>query len=201
MSQSFWQSYRPVTIDLTKSFVKSIAAVSKQSPIYTQVELPTFSIGIIPWMGASFITMEFPVIGLGVPVSFITPINPPANLTFCLAVRFGTATVTRYKLWQAVGEILSYPLYNQQVLPAAGFTLEIWSVVGSDHTELLTPYTLRTSILTNLAEDSCACSCYTAPTVITLPPKTGIFASGFPMPNPGDLNQPLQPFLTIFEPN
>lgn len=196
MPQNFWQSYRPVVIDLSKSFVKTIPITSKLSPIYTTLTLPVFSIGIIPWMGSSFITVEFPVVGLGVPVSFVKPITPPAGVTFCLAIRWiRNGQVIRYKFWSDIGEKLLYPVYNCEAAPAAGFVLEVWSLQFNPTTELLVPYSLKTSILTNVSLDSCACNCYIAPNNIGAVIKTALFTDNFPEPMPQDFNTDLQGHL------
>lgn len=143
----FWQTQRRANVDLTKTYSKIRRAIGV-GKLHNQLHMPEFNIATPVWEGASYITTEFNgVIGqnwsLKIPV-----IKPRSDVDFCLAIRsnFGE-TVTRYKLWQDVGEDLDYPLYNGQTIPSV-FTMEIWSTITNDYTSLLEDYFIPTSVLT-----------------------------------------------------
>lgn len=191
MPVSAWETYRPVTIDLTKTIRKTIPALNKSQPIYTTISLPVFSVSGIPWLGASFITTEFRV-NLGVVVSLIAPIIKPSGVNFCLAVRWPStgAVVARYKIWDNVGELLSFPAYTGQTIPNGNFALEIWSSQLFNETSLSAIYKIKTSILGNFVSGTnlaCSCSCDTQEDATDRPQSEncGIFNPWNVYVNPG----------------
>ena len=152
---NFWQSYGPVKINISKTLVAKVQAKAT-SKLHVGFEIPPFSISPLPWLEASYITLEFDFHAES-DYSLAIPINPPAvNTNFCLAVRWGSPeNPTRYKLWEHVGEDLDYPLYNGEII-SKDATYEIWSTT-SDTTSLTNPFLLVTSLLVPV--DSC-CNTY-----------------------------------------
>jgi hypothetical protein len=149
MNFDFWRTYRPVVADTSRWLSAWKPAGSKADTLFATLSIPPFSISGLPWLGASFITTEFPV-NLGVDVSILMPIS--LEISFLLAIRYGGL---RFKLTQNQGETLHYPLYSQQSIPNGQFTIEVWTLQGQTKTELLTPKTL--SISTTI-DPSCDCS-------------------------------------------
>lgn len=94
-----------------------------------EVVLPSFSIENT-WLGASEIIRQFNYYFVGAPNGFSFPALPPkpANVNYCLCVRYRVGdTVTRYKLWEDVTELLYVDLYaGQPIRPY--FSLEVWNV-------------------------------------------------------------------------
>ena len=144
MSQ-FWQTIRPVVIDLTKRWTKIRLAnnVRKQFEILT---IPVFSYSGISWLGASYVITEFHVT-LPSVFSFILPVTPPTNPNFVLAVRYGNLTaMTRYKFWSGISEKLSYPVYAGERIEAT-FVIEVWSIQNSSVVSISDVYEMILSLL------------------------------------------------------
>lgn len=148
MPDTFWQTSRRTRLSrYNYTTVRRSIAVGK---MHNQLHLPTFNISTPVWLGASYITTEF-ICSIGENWSIKIPVLKPRNLTvdFCLAIRYNVGeAVTRYKLWENVGEDLDYPLYNGETLPSET-VVEIWSTILADQTSLLfNDYFIPTSILT-----------------------------------------------------
>ena len=111
----------------------------------TTITLPAFNIPGIVWTGASIILTEFSQTAVE---DFTLHFPLRANSTFCLAIRWlKNGLVVRRKLWEGIGEKLSYPLYSGELIGAA-HTLEIWSVEGKT-TALLEEATAMTTGILN----------------------------------------------------
>lgn len=85
--------------------------------------VPAFTIDIPSWPGASYITHI-----ISLPAADFQLLKPIAdNAFYVLAVMWYSerSGVHRYKLWSTGTEVLSYPLYDNQVIPANTF-LEVW---------------------------------------------------------------------------
>ena len=94
------------------------------------VSLPAFSYGGIIWKGASEIVTQFNYTATK-NFTIRTLPEPPANVNFCLVIRYRIGLITyRYKLWAGVGETLNETLYNGEVIKK-NFVLEIWNTQQS----------------------------------------------------------------------
>lgn len=145
MSNKFWQSYRPVLRDVNVPWNRFRTA-SNGGIGYETLRIPPFSVVDIPFIGSSYTLLEF-AYTVGEPFTLIDPVlKPSGDLDYCLAIRWGISpNITRYKLWEN-GEILSYPVYNREIIPES-FVFEVWNVyIRSTVTQVL-PLDLRTSIL------------------------------------------------------
>lgn len=89
------------------------------------------------WPGASYVVART-IITLDHAWAVVTPVAYPAGTNACAVLRWiGTDdVVNRFKLWQDVGEILAYPLYDGRPIPAGSVALEFWCV--NDGTSVLT---------------------------------------------------------------
>lgn len=95
------------------------------------LDVPVFSTTIEEWPEASYIVARG-IIQIGSIWSFVVPVTKPSS-SFVACVKWTEAgtVVRRYKLWSGVGELLSYPLYSGELIPAADVILEIWCASGS----------------------------------------------------------------------
>lgn len=94
------------------------------------VLVPSFTAPALGWPGASYIVAQA-VVNYGSVWAIETPFNPPPDFSFVAAVAYSdpvTGVWTRRKLWRDVGEVLNYPVYTGENLPASGVHLEIWTV-------------------------------------------------------------------------
>jgi hypothetical protein len=147
---NFWTTYRLATRDTTRGWLNSRVATGKGKNTYF-LEIPAFEFTQVPELGASFIVTEFHTT---VGASFVIPripLVPPTPLEFCLAVRFPRSNsdgldVTRYKLWEDVGEELYFPLYNGEVIPS-NCVFEIWTLENADSVELALPFRIYLGLL------------------------------------------------------
>jgi len=90
------------------------------------VELPVFSYNTT-WYGASVEVTQFNFSSTDVFTLRRLPTVPSGvNFLLCLKWRNGSV-VTRYKLWENVGEVLNVPLYGGQIIPK-NFVLEVWNL-------------------------------------------------------------------------
>jgi hypothetical protein len=112
-----------------------------------RLTVPTFTTTLPSWPGASYIAARL-LIQMGFLWSFRVPITAPSN-TFVAAIKWTEtgSIVRRYKLWQGVGELLSYPLYSGELIPAANAVLEIWSVEGQLTPALATEWNVPITLL------------------------------------------------------
>lgn len=95
------------------------------------LDVSAFSTTIEEWPGASYIVARG-VVQVGSIWSFVVPVTKPStSFVACIKWTEAGSVVRRYKLWENVGELLSYPLYNGELIPAADVILEVWCVNGS----------------------------------------------------------------------
>jgi len=153
----FWQDFKQANVD-TRYWVtfRPSRVVGKLRAIIT---IPPFEILNIPWIGPSYIGLEFRS-NLSENFSILRPITIPQNPTFCLAIRSvhdwinsNQYTVDRFKLWNNVGENLFYPDYSGEVI-CKSFALEIWNCIDQPDLRLTENLVLETSILRSV-EDCC----------------------------------------------
>ena len=147
----FWETFSPVVRSVSNAWNNYLRATNGGTK-YETLQLPSFSVVDIPFVGASYTLLEFPYV-VGGPFTLVDGIlKPTGDLDYCLAIRFGESpNITRYKLWTN-GEVLSYPLYEGQVIPAS-FVLEVWNVYIRSTVTQLTPLNFRTSRV--LTRESC----------------------------------------------
>lgn len=157
MPNKFWQTFRPASQDLTKFNTWRGGEIAV--PGFLNISIPPFSITGIPWIGSSFVVLEFNG-DLGQFFSLRAPVVAPVGVNFCLAIRYGSTDtgIVRYKLWQDVDERLHFPLYTGQRLPNEPFVFEIWTVESSSVCSLASAFDIYTSILLEREE------CCTVPT-------------------------------------
>ena len=110
------------------------------------ITVPAFGITAITWLGASIILTEFQG-SADDPFTLRFPFTAP-NESFCLAIRWldDDGNVVRRKCWEGIGEKLTYPLYNGEVI-GTEFALEIWNVEGASTASLAEDTILTTGIL------------------------------------------------------
>lgn len=72
-----------------------------------------------------------------------------SRLDFVLCIRWidSEGEVQRYKLWENVDEILAYPLYTGEVIPAGIARFEFWSTLAG-----ATGFTITTPIVLEFSE-------------------------------------------------
>lgn len=152
----FWSQIRPASIDLTTDLKATRQMLLAGKLNYATISIPVFSISGIPWLGASFIAIEFPL-NLGVNLNLLTPIIKPAGVNFCLAVRWLVgATVYRRKLWNNVGEVLDYPLYAGEAITYP-LTLEVWTTYGHPTVSISSALQIQTGRIA--VRETCVKSC------------------------------------------
>jgi hypothetical protein len=110
---------------------------------YVTFDLSTASVFDNNWLGVSIIQCQINYVA---PRHFtIVGVEQPQLYRFCLCVRWvQDGVVHRYKLWEDVGEVLEFPLYNNEVIPPY-FTLELWD--NNNPIVLSDPLTITTSLI------------------------------------------------------
>lgn len=144
MSSEFKLRSKPLVLGTYKPSSK----IRVITDLNQKLEVPIFSAANLPaWSGASYVVARL-IIQMGFLWSFRVPVIPPSD-TFVAAIRWteGEGIVRRFKLWQNIGELLSYPLYSGELIPAANAVLEIWSVEGENTAEILTEWTPMITLL------------------------------------------------------
>lgn len=89
------------------------------------------------WIGASYIACVLSIDStLSQSWEFRLPVRKPSTATFCPCISWIVSGVRlRYKLWEAVDEVLNYPLYAGEVIPV-GAIIELWTVNDSSSISL-----------------------------------------------------------------
>lgn len=92
------------------------------------ITVPAFSAEYPEWAGASYVVAKG-VITKDNDWSILMPVTRP-NDTFVATIMWidEDNNVNRYKLWTGIGELLNYPLYAGEIIPAGDAYLEIWNV-------------------------------------------------------------------------
>lgn len=109
--------------------------------------LPVFTATSPGWAGASHQLAKCDLVKT-VPWSILMPITPRLDFVLCIQWVDEDDTVHRYKLWQNVDEILAYPLYTGEVIPAGNARFEFWSTLaGVDGFTITAPIVLKFSSL------------------------------------------------------
>jgi len=141
-------------------------------PARTQIVMPSFTLSVPIWAGASDILAEYPLLN-DYSLSLLLPIDLFGE-NFIAAVRWLTDDDiwARYILFEHDDAVLNYPLYNgERIGPNAVF--EIWSVDSLEAPILDDDYVFWSSILVfpvgEASNSSCSSVCCNAPSsVITL---------------------------------
>lgn len=114
--------------------------------LHKTLTLPTFTATSPGWAGASHQLAKCDYTS-SVPWSFMMPVTPRLDFVLCIRWIDEDGTVRRYKLWENVDEILAYPLYTGEVIPAGTARFEFWStLIGA------TGFTIDEAIVLNLSE-------------------------------------------------
>lgn len=117
--------------------------------LQSYLSIAPFTATVLGWPGASYIVAQASLV-LENLWTLDTPIRPP-DFSFVAAVAYEDPTTgrwTRRKLWENVGERLSYPVYTGEVLPATGVLLEFWTVENfTEEIELPSQWTLPLTAL------------------------------------------------------
>ena len=115
--------------------------LSRLNTTRTTIVLPAFTLAS-SWTGLSYLLGRFPV-GNTRAFSLKLPIEPQDS--FLLAVSWSASPYFfRYKLYEDVGEKLSYPVYNGEKI-GLGAYFEVWSVAGTSYAMLSSNLSLSTS--------------------------------------------------------
>lgn len=126
----------PLPIKVRQSILGTRAQPTKSTATYrryltTYIRLPAIDVQHT-WKGASEIVRKY-VYTLDFIPTFreVFPITRSAGSNICACVAWKTSenTISRYKLWNNVGEILYFPLYNgEKIDPVDGKVLiEYWN--------------------------------------------------------------------------
>lgn len=156
-------SYKGVS---RKEDLKYQPARGRASNVYQSIGIPSFSLGPFPWPGASIILAEVSF-STSSACSLLLPLSIQED-SFCLALRDSSGR--RYKLQNNVGELLLYPTYKCELLPAGTYTIEIWSVQGHQ-TATSEGVTISTSLVIEQDTSSSNCSIVTAETLGSITTK------------------------------
>lgn len=111
------------------------------------VDLPAFTYAV-SWAGASEIICQY---NFAASNNFVLSARPtkPAGVNYCLCIRYRVGnTVTRFKLWDGVGEIIPHvSLYNPLAdIIKKNFVLEVWNAAGQSSVDQATALRLFTSL-------------------------------------------------------
>jgi len=125
-------------------------------PQRVNLVLPAFTLPASTWAGASVILAEY-AFNNTVWFSLMMPIGEFGS-NFVPAVRYVNGDmVARYKLWEDVGELLYYPVYDGERL-GPNAVVEIWSV-NSPLAPMNPANVTFLSSVVNVPEDTCSTCC------------------------------------------
>ena len=122
---------------------KSAKPVILNRLVYKSLTVAGFTQNLEAWAGASRI---FAIQNISIPnQNFCIRLGQDINVpTYVMAIKWvSQGFVKRYKLWSNGYEILSYPLYNGEIIPGEGAQFEYWTTsfatrAFSEQFELLT---------------------------------------------------------------
>lgn len=109
-------------------------------PVDSIVELTGASFTAPAWDGVSELIAEYPVTDtIG---SFVLTFQPLPAADYIIAIRgvVSEGVVTRYKLYSTGTEVLDWPVYAGQFIPAPA-TIEIWTHEQTPEGEVVVPTT------------------------------------------------------------
>ena len=172
-------AYEPVTLQPPKT----AKPVTLNKLVYKTLTVAGFTQVLETWAGASriFALQDISLPNQNFSIRLGQNINVP---TYVMTVKWvDQGVVKRYKLWSNGYEVLSYPLYNGEIIPGEGAQFEYWTTSFSNRAFSL-PFELETDILEK--PDSC---CDEIGTAIA----NGICLIGT-LPNPYPLVYPIENF-------
>jgi hypothetical protein len=157
---------------------KSYARGTIIVPQRTGLILPTFNLAPDDWSGASRMLLEIPVNN-----DYLFSLKLPIRrfgVNFMMAIRWEeNGVVSRYKLWEDIGEVLYYPLYSGQRI-GLNAVFEVWSIETSAGYLNPVAKTLYTSVL--LFASGCECTLPSLLTTLVANDSSSIIS----FPNPFD---------------
>lgn len=97
-------------------------------PLEVILALAADAFAVPEWVGVSELIAEYPVdSAVG---SFVITKLPVQQDDYIIAIRATNAdgeTLTRFKLYSTGFEVLTFPIYADQLIPGTDVTIEIWS--------------------------------------------------------------------------
>lgn len=106
------------------------------------ITLPAFTATSPGWAGASHQLAKCDYTST-TAWSIMMPVEPRLDCVICIRWIDEDGTVHRYKLWRGVDEILAYPVYTGEVIPAGIARFEFWSTLaGADGFTIASPIVL-----------------------------------------------------------
>lgn len=109
--------------------------------------LPAFTCTSPGWAGASHQLAKCDITR-DAAWSLLMPVTPRTDFVLCIRWLDEDNVVHRYKLWENVDEVLAYPLYTGEVVPAGNARFEFWSTpVGATGFTITAPIVLEFSEL------------------------------------------------------
>jgi hypothetical protein len=124
-------------------------------PQRVKIIIPDFSFSLPTWSGASDLLGEMELsndyyFSLKLPIRSF-------GAGFILAIRWRDEGIDyRLKLWEDVGEVLFYPLYNGEII-GLNAVVEIWNINTNDAPVNASAFTLYSSLLAFPNGSCCAC--------------------------------------------
>ena len=125
---------------------KSAKPVILNRLVYKSLTVAGFTQNLEAWAGASRI---FAIQNISIPnQNFCIRLGQNINVpTYVMAIKWvSQGFVKRYKLWSNGYEILSYPLYNGEIIPGEGAQFEYWTTSFATRA-FSTEFNLETDIL------------------------------------------------------
>ena len=125
---------------------KSAKPVILNRLVYKSLTVAGFTQNLEAWAGASRI---FAIQNISIPnQNFCIRLGQDINVpTYVMAIKWvSQGFVKRYKLWSNGYEILSYPLYNGEIIPGEGAQFEYWTTSFATRA-FSTEFDLETDIL------------------------------------------------------
>jgi hypothetical protein len=125
---------------------KSAKPVILNRLVYKSLTVAGFTQNLEAWAGASriFATQNISIPNQNFCIRLGQNINVP---TYVMAIKWvSQGFVKRYKLWSNGYEILSYPLYNGEIIPGEGAQFEYWTTSFATRA-FSTEFNLETDIL------------------------------------------------------
>ena len=117
-------------------------------PTNDQLVIPVFSVPAVPGLSVTLASLIFARFTLNLTSNFtLMRVKTPPTTNFIMAVSYSGA---RYKLWGGIGEVLTYPTYKGETLPANA-VLECWTVNQATKTITNTAFNLSMGLTTSAA--------------------------------------------------
>lgn len=132
--------FTPLTLANTIRRKKSPARLLRM--LNKTLSLPAFTATSPGWAGASHQLAKCDYTSTGA-WSIMMPVAKRLDFVLCIRWIDEDDVVHRYKLWENVDEILAYPLYTGERIPAGNARFEFWSTLaGADGFTITAPIVL-----------------------------------------------------------